>query len=100
MKSYPYQNVRLTSGYLFDKQELNRTITIKAVYDRFFETGRISAFDFDYDPTAQGSIKPHFFWDSDVAKWIEGVAYILQHESAPELEQIADEAIAEIAKNM
>ena len=100
MKSYPYQNVRLTSGYLFDKQELNRTITIKAVYDRFFETGRISAFDFDYDPTAQGSIKPHFFWDSDVAKWIEGVAYILKyHPEMQELEQKADSIISKIKEH-
>ena len=50
MKTYSYKEVRLTSGYLFEKQELNRKITIDAVYDRFFETGRISAFDFSYDP--------------------------------------------------
>ena len=87
MKIYSYQNVRLTSGYLFGKQELNRKITIDAVYDRFFETGRISAFDFRYDPNAEHAVKPHYFWDSDIAKWIECVAYVLEHH--PEMHELA-----------
>ena len=97
MKPYSYSKVKLISGYLFDKQELNRKITIDAVYDRFFETGRISAFDFNYDPTAEGSVKPHHYWDSDVAKWIEGVAYILKHHpEMRELEKKADSIISKI----
>ena len=28
MKTIPMKNVRLNSGYLYDKQELNRTTTI------------------------------------------------------------------------
>ena len=100
MKIYPYQEVQLTSGYLFDKQELNRKITIDAVYDRFFETGRISAFDFNYDPALEGSVKPHYFWDSDVAKWIEGVAYILKHHpEMHELEQKVDSIISKIKEH-
>ena len=75
MKTYSYQNVQLRGGYLFDKQELNRSTTIDAVYDRFFETGRISAFDFSYDPTVPGSVKSHFFQDSNVVKRIDGVVY-------------------------
>ena len=100
MKTYSYQNVQLRGGYLFDKQELNRSTTIDAVYDRFFETGRISAFDFSYDPTVPGSVKPHFFWDSDVAKWIEGVAYILKHyPEMHELEKKADSIISKIKQH-
>ncbi|MBE6580236.1 MAG: glycoside hydrolase family 127 protein [Ruminococcaceae bacterium] len=100
MKTYSYKEVRLTSGYLLEKQELNRKITIDAVYDRFFETGRISAFDFSYDPTVEGSVKPHYFWDSDVAKWIEGAAYILKHHpEMRELEQKADGIISKIKEH-
>ncbi|MBO5904418.1 MAG: glycoside hydrolase family 127 protein, partial [Clostridia bacterium] len=100
MQSYSYQNVQLSAGYLFGKQELNREITIDTVYDRFFETGRIAAFDFDYDPTVEGAVKPHFFWDSDVAKWIEGTAYILKnHPEMHELEQKADSLISKIREH-
>ncbi len=100
MKTYSYKEVRLTSGYLLEKQELNRKLTIDAVYDRFFETGRISAFNFSYDPAVEGSVKPHFFWDSDVAKWIEGAAYILKHHpEMHELEQKADSIISKIKEH-
>ncbi len=100
MKTYSYKNVCLTSGYLFEKQELNRKITIDVVYDRFFETGRISAFDFDYKPDVEGSVKPHFFWDSDVAKWIEGGAYILKHHpEMHELEEKIDSIISKIKEH-
>ena len=97
MKLYSYDRVELTSGFLFEKQELNRKTTINAVYDRFKETGRFDAFRFDYregDP-----IRPHYFWDSDVAKWMEGVAYIIQKHPTPELEEIVDGLVELIEKN-
>ena len=76
MKNFNYDRVTLKSGYLFEKQELNRKITVNSVYDRFADTGRFEAFKFSY---VEGGDKPrpHFFWDSDVAKWVEGAAYIL-----------------------
>ncbi len=97
MKTISYKNVVLDGGYLFDKQELNRKVTINSVYDRFKETGRIDAFKLGYpknDP-----IRPHFFWDSDVAKWIEGASYSLFHAPDPELEAKVDEIISDIEKN-
>lgn len=97
MKTYSFEHVNLTSGYLFNKQEMNRTVTVPAVYDRFAETGRIKAFDFDYKEGDE--IKPHFFWDSDVAKWSEGVAYILEKHSEPELEAKVDALVEKIKKH-
>ena len=75
MKNIDYGNVNITGGFWHEKQELNQKITIEAVYDRFYETGRISAFDFN---VKDGGVEPHVFWDSDVAKWIEGAAMILR----------------------
>ena len=100
MKTFSFSDVTLTSGHLFEKQELNRNTTVFAVYDRFFETGRISAFDFGYDPEVEGSVKPHYYWDSDVAKWIEGVAYILKHHpEMTELEARADAIIENVKRH-
>lgn len=81
MKLFSLEQVDLTGGYLYEKQELNRKTTIHAVYDRFAETGRVGAFDFDWKPGMPH--QPHVFYDSDVAKWMEGAAWILcKHEDA------------------
>ena len=97
MKLIPYHQVKLTSGFFFDKQELNRKITLGAVYDRFSETGRIGAFKFGFPE--KDPIQPHFFWDSDVAKWMEGAAYSLMHTPDPDLEAKVDDIVDDIEKN-
>lgn len=94
MKTFGSKAVKLTAGYLFDKQELNRKITVNAVYDRFNETGRMEAFKFAWK---EGEPKqPHYFWDSDVAKWVEGAAYILAEHPDAELERKVDEIVADV----
>lgn len=80
MKHFSYKQVDLISGFLASKEELNRKVTIDAVYDRFDETGRISAFRFESEDV-------HYFWDSDVAKWMEGAAYVLAKHPDDELEK-------------
>ena len=70
---FPLSAVTLHSGYLYEKQELNRRVTMSAVYDRFSETGRISAFDHTWKEGEPN--KPHIFYDSDVAKWMEGALH-------------------------
>ena len=98
MKTFYRDCVKLNSGYLFEKQELNRKITVDAVYDRFDETGRMEAFTFNYVEGGDAP-KPHIFWDSDVAKWMEGAAYILADYDDPPLEAKVDELVANIKKN-
>ena len=91
MITLPYQHVTLNGGFLYEKQKLNESVTMQAVYDRFYDTGRISAFRCDWkegDPN-----KPHIFWDSDVAKWMEAAAYILQKKSDPALEEKVESII-------
>ncbi len=97
MKLIPYNQVKLTSGFFFDKQELNRKTTLGAVYDRFSETGRIGAFKFGFPE--KDPVQPHFFWDSDVAKWMEGAAYSLAHHPDAELEAKVDDIVDDIEKN-
>ena len=75
MKKSDYRAVTLTGGFWKLKEDLNRDVTIGAVYDRFSESGRIDAFRCDWKEGEPK--KPHFFWDSDVVKWMEGAAYCL-----------------------
>ena len=92
-----YQSVKLESGFWFEKQQLNSTVTTQAVYDRFYETGRIDAFKCDWK---EGELnKPHIFWDCDVAKWMEGAAYILAREDRPDLTEKVEELIDRIEAN-
>jgi DUF1680 family protein len=92
-----HRYVKITGGYWQKKAALNRDVTIKAVYDRFFESGRIEAFRCDWKEGMPN--KPHIFWDSDVAKWMEGAAYILERDADPELEAKVEAIIDEIEKN-
>ena len=97
MITLPFQNVVLKNGFLYDKQILNETTTINAVYNRFYDTGRVSAFRCDWQEGQPN--KPHIFWDSDVAKWMEGAAYILHKKKDPDLEEKIEWVIDQIEKN-
>ena len=44
----PFHQVDINGGFWQKRQQINRDTTIWAVYDRFYDTGRISAFDFDW----------------------------------------------------
>ena len=97
MITLSYQNTTLKSGFLYEKQKLNESVTMQAVYDRFFDTGRIASFRCDWKEGEPN--KPHIFWDSDVAKWMEAAAYILKKKSDPALEEKVESIIDEIEKN-
>ena len=97
MKNIDREKVKITSGYLFEKQELNRKITVNAVYDRFKETGRVDAFRFEYKEG--DAIVPHIFWDSDIAKWMEGAAYVIAAHDDADIRAKIDELVALIEKN-
>ncbi len=94
----PFQNVDIDKdGFWGQKQQLNRDVTIRAVRDRFEETGRFEAFDFGWKEGQPK--KPHFFWDSDVAKWIESAAYLIHKKPDPELETKIEDLIDKIEEH-
>ncbi len=79
MKKYaqiPFENITLRDGFWQKRCQLNRTVSVNAVRDRFEETGRFDALRFRYK---EGN-PLHIFYDSDVAKWMEAVAYLYQKE--------------------
>ncbi len=94
-KSLTYDKIDINEGFWERKQALLRETTVWAVYNRFEETGRFKAFECDKNAT----LKPHIFWDSDVAKWIEGVAYLTKQKREPILEEIVDHVVDLIEEN-
>jgi len=90
-----HSNVNITGDFWRERQAVNRSATIPAVYGLCESTGRIDAFKLDWKP---GKPKmPHHFWDSDVAKWIEAAAYSLANQPDAELETRVDGVIGLIA---
>ena len=92
-----YRASHFTGGFWKAKEDLDRDVTINAVYQQFKESGRIGAFDFNWKEGMPN--KPHIYWDSDVVKWMEGAAYILQRENIPELEQKVESLIDRIEEH-
>ena len=102
LKKVSLDQIDITGGFWAQRQKLNRDVTVWAVKDRYEETGRFGAFDFDY---TEGGMKPrpHYFWDSDVAKWMESAAFLLakQPDDAlkAEMESLIDRIEAHQDKN-
>ena len=98
MKNIDFGNVRVTSGFWHEKQNMVKNVTIDSVYNRFLETGRFDALKCLWKDGAPN--QPHIFWDSDVAKWIEGAACSMHIYGRDEhLEKIIDECVDLIEKN-
>ena len=97
MKKYrqvPYTQVDIDSGFWAYRQQLNRDVTTGAVMTQFMNTGRFDAFRLNWREGMPN--KPHIFWDSDIAKWMEGVAYLLKKGPAEEYEKVMEETIDRI----
>jgi len=97
MDQVSYHNVNITGGFWKTRQDINARVTARQVYDRFAETNRFDALN--CRPEGERDYTPHVYWDSDVAKWIEGVAYILDKDDDKTLYSFARNAIDLILKN-
>lgn len=97
MEQIDFRHTDLTDGFWKNRQKTIIETSIDSVYRRFEETGRFSALRCDWKEGMEN--KPHIFWDSDIAKWIESASYIMEKESHPEWEKIIDEAAEAIAAN-
>ena len=87
-------NVRLDGGFWKKWRENARSMGLMSVYDRFSETGRFGSLDFNWKEGMPD--KPHIFWDSDLAKWIEAAAYLLMDKRDAALEKLVDDCVDKI----
>ncbi|HEX4125781.1 MAG TPA: beta-L-arabinofuranosidase domain-containing protein [Tepidisphaeraceae bacterium] len=91
----PWTDVKLDGGFLGERQRVNRRVTLPIEYEQCASTGRFDAFKLQWKPGAPN--RPHHFWDSDVAKWIEAVGYSLATHPDSELQSRCDAVIDLIA---
>jgi len=75
-KPLPFSQVNINDSFWAPRMAANRKRGLEAVYQQLYYTGRLAAYDLDWTPSSDRP-QPHVFWDSDVAKWLEGACYSL-----------------------
>ena len=84
--------VDFTDGFFKKRYELNKNVSLKSVKNQFEKSGRFNALRFNFHKTGK---VPHIYYDSDVTKWIEAVAYLAlkDREAMKEEEEFCDALI-------
>ncbi len=94
-RSATLHEVKLNDPVFAPRMAAGRRRTIPASLEQCEKTGRLDAFLLNWKPGMPN--QPHIFWDSDVAKVLEGIAYLLCQQPDAELERRYDELVDRIA---
>ncbi len=94
MEQSKHNSVKFTGGFWQHFEEVNRVSTIPQNYKQSSESGRIEAMKLQWREGMPNH--PHHFWDSDVAKWMEAVAFSLMKTPDSQLEAQVEEVIDSI----
>lgn len=83
------------------RREIFHRVGVKSQLAQLHKTGRYKCFDLKwqpgtYDDLSRWPCPPPMYWDSDVAKWIEGACYLLLDRYDAEV----DAAVREIVDMM
>jgi DUF1680 family protein len=89
LEPVPFTDVTFDGAFWGPRIEVNRSVTIPHIYQKLQETGRLSAFDLNFQRPVPSPIVL-IFGDSDPAKWIEAASYSLATNPDPKLASIVD----------
>lgn len=96
LRTLPASAVRLTvGGFWADRQALNRKVSLRHVYRMCETTGRIKNFKIAAG-WETGEHQGLLFNDSDIYKWLEGMAWELARQDDPDLRRMVEDAIPAI----
>jgi DUF1680 family protein len=95
LEPVPFTDITFDDAFWAPRIEVNRTITIPHIYRQCEATGRISAFDLNFQRPVPSPIVL-IFGDSDPAKWIEAASYSLATHPDPALEALVDQVADKI----
>ena len=91
----PFHRVRVTDAFWAPRVATNRTVTIPAIHHQLETTGRLASLKGDWQPGQPN--KPHIFYDSDIAKWLEAACYSLTTHPDAALRAQVESVIALVA---
>ncbi|MFT3890907.1 MAG: glycoside hydrolase family 127 protein [Anaerolineales bacterium] len=96
LQPVPYTEIQFNDAFWSPRLETNRTVTIPHIYRQLEATGRISAFDLDFQRPLPAPIV-FIFGDSDLAKWVEAASLSLATHPDPllaaQVDRMADKII-------
>lgn len=115
-----WKDVKITGGFWKKRLEINENVTLPAEYEQCKVSGRVDSIKCLYHPevdkrpekgvftidgvlsdnlSSDGSIpRPHHYWDSDLAKWIEAASYSLISHPNKETEKRIDDIVDDFEK--
>lgn len=92
----PHTSVKFADSFWASRIDVNRTATIPHIRRQLAETGRLDAIDRGWRLGMPN--RPHHFWDSDTAKWMEAASLSLAVHPDPTLEADLDDIIERYAR--
>ena len=87
--------VRINHGFWKKRKDLNINSSFYAVLNSFKKSGRIRALTNEH----YSNEKPHIFWESDLAKLMEGAFFTMQQKKNKKLLEICNLIIDKIISN-
>src|SRR5712672_1561184 len=104
-RAVPFTSVAFDDGFWAPRQTAVRDATIPFLYQQYGKAGIFAALDvrapadplpIDHEVTAIGTkpATPVMYWDSDIGKWIEAVAYTRAIRRDAKLEAQIDDMVA------
>jgi DUF1680 family protein len=90
LEPVPFTNTSFEDVFWAPRIEVNRTVTTPHIYRQCEATGRINAFDLNFQRPIPSPIVL-IFGDAEPAKWIEAASYSLATHPDPALEALVDQ---------
>lgn len=87
--------VRVEGGFWGQRREINRRRTLVSQHEQLVQTGRLDGVEPTFKPGDRNA--HHIFWDSDIAKWMEAVAYSLTTHPDVDLAARLEDAVSRFA---
>ncbi|KAF2718837.1 glycoside hydrolase family 127 protein [Polychaeton citri CBS 116435] len=100
--AYPqvsFRNTRFTNPSLLSiRRQTVSKVTLQTQLDLLKSTGRYDCFKLEwhpvYDDASMWPVPKHLFWDSDIAKWIEGACYFLVQEYDRDIDETVQDLVS------
>ena len=96
MHPLPLRDVAISGGFWGPRLETVRAVTLAIEFEQLRKNGQLDALKLKWEPGRPG--RPHHFWDSDIAKWIEAASCSLAAHPDPGLRRRVDRVVDLLAK--